>query len=58
MIRFLLKVLTYPARRLRYRREWAARLRENANFKWEDHQNVRITKKIGDGEFVVIRDFD
>ena len=59
VLRFLLKILTYPARRYQRRRERLARLaRRRTPELSAENRNVRITKKIGDGDFVLIKDFD
>lgn len=58
MLRLLRKIITLPYRRYVRRREARERVKQNAAFDYKAPQNVRITHRIGDGEWVLIRDFD
>lgn len=58
MIQLLRRIITYPRRKRERERQRLTTLREREAFDARDHQNVRISQKVGDGEFVVIRDFD
>ena len=58
MLALLRKIITLPYRRFVRRRQARERVKQSATFDWRAPQNVRITHRIGDGEEVLIRDFD
>lgn len=58
MLRLLRKIITLPYRRFARRREARERVKQNAEFDRNAPQNVRITHRSGNGEWVLIRDFD
>lgn len=58
MIHLLRRIITYPMRKREQERQRLENLRKRAEFDPRKHENVRIYQKIGDGEFVLIRDFD
>lgn len=58
MVRLLLRIATYPRRLIKRHREQLARLRSNKTFRIEDHRNVRITYREGNGPWIMLRDFD
>lgn len=58
MLALLRKIVTLPYRRYARRRQARENVKRNAAFDWRAPQNVRITHRIGDGEWALIRDFD
>jgi len=52
------RIITWPYRRFVRRYEARNCIKQKAAFDWHASRNVRITHRIGDGEEVLIRDFD